>query len=650
MTVPFPYTLSAPLDPRLITKTSLPKPKSAIALLIILWLVNDKSAEVSYGRSSGASDEGGLINEELVESIEGYAADHGVELSSADIESCLKNNPLLTSQMEALNAPFELIWRLGTLSFTDGTLNRSSERKGGLRFQKSIRFSSNLDLVGILEETDPDGFARVLMSWLTEGRILCSDDIETRLTRMLAVFSEPALYKTCKGDSGTVFDISGVYGSLLEDKDNTGVDLVEGKEAQGPTRILKSAIEAGLFPDLVIGGRTVSVSKDAKKAELEAYVSRIRVGLQLANVKLDTLERNTMENRSNVKPLNEPRNLIFFGAPGTGKSYQLNKLAKDSFVRENVTRVTFYPDYTYPQFVGCFKPITRYRDDVGESASELESYISYEFVPGPFLETYVKAVQNPDENFLLIVEEINRANPASVFGDVFQLLDRDADGRSEYEVAAPREMRDHLSVFLSEYATNGHATDPVKLIDEQHRLSMETERLSLPPNMYIWATMNSADQGVFPMDTAFKRRWDFRYMGIDEGENADVGGKALSEIEVPCGKRTVVWNRLRHAINEFMASDDLRINEDKLLGPFFIAPSALTPERFPRVFKDKVLLYLYEDAGKTKRTKMFKREFNTYAKVCEAFDRIGVGIFGNGFDDHLVYGHADDADDVDAGE
>lgn len=319
-------------------------------------------------------------------------------------------------------------------------------------------------------------------------------------------------------------------------------------------------------------------------------------------------------------------------------------------MRENVTRVTFYPDYTYPQFVGYFKPITRYKDDVGESASELESYISYEFVPGPFLETYINAVQNPNENFLLIVEEINRANPAAVFGDVFQLLDRNDKGRSEYEVAVPREMRDHLAISLSEYATNAHISDPAELLSEQRRLEMEAKRLSLPPNMYIWATMNSADQGVFPMDTAFKRRWDFRYMGIDEGENADVGGKALSEIEVPCGKCTVVWNRLRHAINEFMASDDLRINEDKLLGPFFIAPSALTPERFPRVFKDKVLLYLYEDAGRTKRTKMFKREFNTYAKVCEAFDKIGVGIFGNGFDDHLVCGHADDADDVDAGE
>lgn len=389
------------------------------------------------------------------------------------------------------------------------------------------------------------------------------------------------------------------------------------------------------------------------KASMTSLNDLFTVYPELADLVLDSYDDADDSVQANKEALgisDKPRNWIFFGAPGTGKSYQLNKLAKDSFVRENVTRVTFYPDYTYSQFVGCFKPFTRCRDDVGESASEPESYISYEFVPGPFLETYVKAVQNPDENFLLIVEEINRANPASVFGDVFQLLDRDADGRSEYEVAAPREMRDHLSVFLPEYATNGHATDSVKLVDEQHRLSMETERLSLPPNMYIWATMNSADQGVFPMDTAFKRRWDFRYMGIDEGENADVGGKVLSEIEVPCGKRTVVWNRLRHAINEFMASDDLRINEDKLLGPFFIAPSALTSERFPDVFKDKVLLYLYEDAGKTKRTKMFKREFNTYAKVCEAFDRIGVGIFGNGFDDHLVYGHADDADDVDAGE
>ena len=330
--------------------------------------------------------------------------------------------------------------------------------------------------------------------------------------------------------------------------------------------------------------------------------------------------------------INEPRNLIFFGAPGTGKSYELNKLADEHFDDRHRTRVTFYPDYTYSQFVGCFKPITKYRNDADDPASRAESYISYEFVPGPFLETYVKAVQNPKENFLLVVEEINRANPAAVFGDVFQLLDRDGGGRSVYEVAAPKEMRDYLRVFLSEYATNAHIAGPLELLYEQKRLENEANRLSLPGNMYIWATMNSADQGVFPMDTAFKRRWSFRYMGINEGESANVGGQALSEITVPCGGRDVVWNNLRRAINEFMASDGLRINEDKLLGPFFISPADLTPERFASTFKDKVLLYLYEDAGKTKRSKMFKKGLNTYSKVCDEFDEIGEGIFGEGFD------------------
>jgi len=354
-------------------------------------------------------------------------------------------------------------------------------------------------------------------------------------------------------------------------------------------------------------------------------------------------ESNVLE-KNGKSLVNEPRNLIFFGAPGTGKSYQLNRLAKDSFAVGNIVRVTFYPDYTYSQFVGCFKPVTRYKDD-DKSVSKQESYISYEFVPGPFLETYVKAVQNPGENYLLIVEEINRASSAAVFGDVFQLLDRDASGRSEYEIAVPREMRDYLGLRLAEYANSGCIHDPAKLMSEQGRLANEAWRLSLPPNMYIWATMNSADQGVFPMDTAFKRRWDFRYMGIDDGENAEVGGMLLSEIEVPCGGQSIVWNKLRRAINEFMAGDHLKINEDKLLGPFFIAPASLTPERFPGVFKDKVLLYLYEDVGKTKRSKMFAKGLNTYAKLCDAFDAVGVEIFGAGFDGRLVFdGDGQDAD------
>ena len=327
---------------------------------------------------------------------------------------------------------------------------------------------------------------------------------------------------------------------------------------------------------------------------------------------------------ANNKSISEPHNLIYFGAPGTGKSYELNKLAEKCFSEDNVSRVTFYPDYTYSQFVGCFKPMTEHTV-AADGAKEVT--ITYRYVYGPFLRTYVEAYKHPDQSYLLIVEEINRANPAAVFGDVFQLLDRRPDGRSEYSVVTSEEMRDQLTLDFDEDG-------------------FDVDKLVIPSNMYIWATMNSADQGVFPMDTAFKRRWDFRYMGINEGEDVVVEGTPLSEITVPCGGREVVWNDLRHAINQFMLSDDLRINEDKLLGPFFIAPSSLSNDRFNQVFKDKVLLYLYEDAGKMKHSHMFRRELKTYSEICDYFDEHGEGVFGQGFDDYFVF----DIEDDDAAE
>lgn len=320
----------------------------------------------------------------------------------------------------------------------------------------------------------------------------------------------------------------------------------------------------------------------------------------------------------------EPRNLIFFGAPGTGKSYQLARQVEKYFDKRNVRRVTFHPDYTYAQFVGCYKPVTTMHTVTDEDGNEIaQSEISYGFVPGPFLETYIAAVQNPGTNYLLVVEEINRANPAAAFGDVFQLLDRDSDGCSEYAISVPREMREYLRVFLPEYATAAHIQDPERLLSEQLRLRDEVERLSLPPNMFIWATMNSADQGVFPMDTAFKRRWDFRYMGIDKGSDKIAG------YAVPVGTpaRMVSWDALRRGINQVLL--DAGVNEDKLLGPFFISPSRLADaDGFTQVFKNKVLLYLYEDAAKTKASKVFSHEGRaTYSDVCEDFERFGELAF-----------------------
>lgn len=263
-------------------------------------------------------------------------------------------------------------------------------------------------------------------------------------------------------------------------------------------------------------------------------------------------------------------------------------------------RVTFHPNYSYAQFVGTYKPVQDSAD---------ENQIKYEYVPGPFMRIYTAAKKNPSQNFLLLIEEINRANVAAVFGDVFQLLDRDKDGSSEYSIAASEDIKKYL-------AKNG----------------IHEDELKIPSNMYIWATMNSADQGVFPMDTAFKRRWEFEYIGIDENEDKVKG----YEIPISATKK-VNWNDLRKAINNKLIT--LEINEDKLLGPFFLSKIVLDSAfdkgmDFVKLFESKVLMYLFEDAAKMKAKQLFnvdEKKF-IYSEVCKKFkaERLNVFKFNEG--------------------
>ena len=306
------------------------------------------------------------------------------------------------------------------------------------------------------------------------------------------------------------------------------------------------------------------------------------------------------------------RNRILFGAPGTGKSFTLNE-EKGMLLNGGgeYERVTFHPDYSYANFVGTYKPVP-FKDADGKDS------ITYEYIPGPFMRIYVKALKNSKTTdikpFLLIVEEINRANVAAVFGDVFQLLDRDGDEISEYPIQASEDIRKHLSKEL------GLGPDSYA-------------EIRIPDNMFIWATMNSADQGVFPMDTAFKRRWDFTYLGIDDSEASIAGKKVvLGQGEY---RRTVEWNALRKAINTELLG--YKASEDKLMGPYFISKKGLLEDdvidsaEFIRVFKNKVIMYLFDDAAKQKRITLFggcdEKSQNQYSKICAEFDVKGVSIF-----------------------
>lgn len=320
------------------------------------------------------------------------------------------------------------------------------------------------------------------------------------------------------------------------------------------------------------------------------------------------------------------RNRIVFGAPGTGKSYELKEDCEDLLKDTNGSyeRVTFHPDYSYSQFVGTYKPVMG-----------ADEKIRYAFVPGPFMRVYVEALksgrtENPQPH-LLLIEEINRAKVAAVFGDVFQLLDRDDDGVSEYEIQASEDIRKYLASQLKGNSDN-------------------YQKIRIPNNMFIWSTMNSADQGVFPMDTAFKRRWNFEYLGINENEEKISG---IGKIELAGSDEPIEWNILRRAINAKMSSDQFKINEDKLMGPFFLSKKVIASDengmivdtdKFVAAFKSKVIMYLYEDAVKQGKHRFFDGCDNSkYSSVCDAFDEIGMGIFGANFKENFYDKQKDEA-------
>jgi len=268
-------------------------------------------------------------------------------------------------------------------------------------------------------------------------------------------------------------------------------------------------------------------------------------------------------------------NIIYFGSPGTGKSHKVNEITND----KNVTQITFHPEYDYNSFVGGYKPTMNDKNE-----------IEYSFVPQAFTNIYIKAWKNHEsdditEHFYLQIEEINRGNCAEIFGDLFQLLDRDTDGYSKYKVNVNKELNDYLK---KEFTHDEHKG----LVDS---------KIQLPNNLTIIATMNTSDQSLFPMDSAFKRRWDWKYIKIDyECLKSDF----IISLNI---QEEYSWLKFLFNVNKKIL--EATQNQDKQIGNWFIIPKDKN-KIVEEDFINKVIFYLWNDVFKDEEETIFIKDKN----------------------------------------
>ena len=333
-----------------------------------------------------------------------------------------------------------------------------------------------------------------------------------------------------------------------------------------------------------------------------------------------------------------PTQKIYYGVPGCGKSHTITTMLKDekvkdpTFSEENqVVRTTFHPEYTNADFIGQILP------EVHED-SQGKSVVEYKFKPGPFAKILKQALHNPSRPFYLVIEEINRGNAAAIFGDVFQLLDRLKNGDTSKEPVGTDGFENHYGKGWSEYFVmnadvNAYIRD-VKGDDELDTKSIDVSGihfssstgLRLPPNLSIYATMNTSDQNVFTLDNAFQRRWDMELVpNICKWNDEDHKNQAKSKI----GDTDIRWETFRKAINSEISDGDFFNADDKQLGLFFIEAEGEKIDG--KKFANKVLKYLWADVFKRDTGKIFKSE-NLSGVVenftgTDAFDKVLVEDF-----------------------
>lgn len=478
--------------------------------------------------------------------------------------------------------------------------------------------------------------------------------------------------------NGDFFPVKGKYFIVVTD-DNESIIFNRAQKEKGCA--LQTPDNNSILGRYIRKRLGVKDGAEIVKDDIDRYGKNFITFTKIDNMHYQMDFSNNKENGNETYSISKPFQQILFGAPGTGKSHTINEDA--NITEQNSIRTTFHPDSDYSTFVGCYKPtkkerrkvdlvkldelvnlsktrtdtesrvkfIRKYAESIKVAAKEegvsdnqiikgvdyfgwnSDTYlkcfldeilaerdescceITYEFVPQAFTQAYVAAWKNLNEPFFLIIEEINRGNCAQIFGDIFQLLDRDKYGYSSYKITPDQDLANYISrQFVN--------TD----IDDAELKS--GKKMQLPPNLHIWATMNTSDQSLFPIDSAFKRRWDWRYIPIDYTDKGHY---------IACGDTQYSWADFLQKVNDRVES--VTQSEDKKLGYWFMGNGAEQKEITIDRFVSKVVFYLWNDVfkdfGKSGNTifkdtfdkfhKFFGNEGKSKVEVVKAFlDALGV--------------------------
>lgn len=576
-TYPSSYKERSEINLRHGIKSSLGEIKELFALVYVFYLSANRNSTIAFSKEIDLPNTHIEIDEDLFAKMKNFFGQ--LVTDESKLRDAVNNNPLFKSQIESLQVTLELFWKFGKVAFVNNPSENTRERTGGKRFEKTIEFSTNVILLdSALTENDNSispALKELLYNWILKTPNYSPNvGLFRKIQTVLTAFSEETQFKIRKDDNSELyFQQEGIYDELIAGNTVNDKDSVE---PVGPFRILKSFVKSGLHRFIKEDGNNgFSINDFTEVGELQNYNKAVETSLNLIP-KRTVIYQEDDNNQSEEaeSPQSTPHQIIYFGSPGTGKSRAIDIKTKGY----NRVRTTFHPETDYHSFVGSYKPVMD------------EEAIRYDFVPQAFTKAYCNAWLNPEQPYFLIIEEINRGNCAQIFGDIFQCLDRDDNGFSKYEIDCDKDLANYIkSVF--------EASDNVEAA-ENYKEFIQTEdfdKIILPNNLYILATMNTSDQSLFPMDSAFKRRWDWEYVPINYVD--------ATSLSIVIGDSIFNWGNFIQNINPKIK--ELTGSEDKQLGNRFVNPKdgIITFDQF----KSKVMFYLWSE--------IYKDEFGTQSSI-----------------------------------